>query len=217
MIDGLPPGLRAWDEAVRYPLRAAPWPYTDAEFAAIQRALPEVGNCEQVHVVILQVARTFVRSRNLPSRRTGKFAPREEIEEVRDVLENIVAACQRLSPPAIEFLQATARSPVPPAIAGLIADARALLNLHGIQHPPPATDRRGRGTDRVLARVVLCCDDIWCALPGGRPRTGFPRFRDAVCLPLGAGIRDAKSWQDILRKGRELRNEAGRKAQDRPD
>ncbi len=211
----LPPGLRAWDEAIRYPLRAAPWPYTDEQFAAIRETLPAAGDCEQIHALVLKVARTYARSRSLPSRRHGKTAPREEIEAARAALEGVIKACRRLSPPAIEHLQATTAEPVVGLVASVISHSIGLLKVSGMDDLPPATERRGRDTDRILARLVLGCEDIWSALPGGRPRQGFPRFRAACVAPLDPVHRDEKGWQDIRDRARELRAEAGRKAPNR--
>lgn len=148
----------------------------------------------------------------MPARRPSKkHSPRKEIEGLRVALEGVIEAARRVSPPAIEHLQeASPRTALPSLIAGIIANARGLLALNGFHDLPPAT-RQGTKTDHILARLVVGCDDIWRALPGGRPHKGFPAFRNAVCLPLGTVHLSKNGWEDALRRGRALQVEAQKK------
>jgi hypothetical protein len=189
------------DRLIADPSTAWPWPYTSAQIQEIGKMVPveRRAKCERGVVII---ARMSICGRYAQDRAPGspKINVRAEIERAATARSEFLSALQNLSGESHEFLHE--RDPrwtkqffaiLPPAFMFEYA------NLSSADAPGAA---KGPPKENGLVWAAHQLDLWWIgAHRGGRPKNGFPAFREAALRPL-FGEYESKTLESRLPKWR---------------
>jgi hypothetical protein len=222
----LPAGVVAWQQLFRTPLRCAPWPYSDAQFAAIMGALPKKhsDDCFE-HVLdatrfsILVAARYFVRFASKQKTRPTKPNPRKELDEICRAATALLNAVRAASDETRKHLARTMRARALSedqlwSLDELRFAVDSFLHANRIAFRMRA-DGPNRGPARKLAdeTVVFRFWQVWKFAHGGEePPRGWPGFLELCVEPLhrfGLAHLGKKSWEDVLANAKERARKAG--------
>jgi hypothetical protein len=186
-----PDGVFAWLELTDDVERAWPWPYSNAQLQSVRDLLPKSSaHADWVLRKVVWIARLSLAARAARRDRPAKPDVRAELEQVRDLTDQLVRTLENLSSESHEWLESAPRAPTPAIPAPPVL--KALGGLYELQQsfalrdlPAPSSERRGRPEGQHTRRLQNWFDFIWRQAHAGHPpRHGWPAFLEACLAPL---------------------------------